>query len=124
MDAQNSLLKVAQIVREEIEGFVIPEPDPRQLGLPLPPEWFVQQMREMRDALVEPYFAENEGDGRFPRSLPRITPRRVIIVAEDEDILVAYDPDPDGDFALIFRSASGFGLSPIRGRAIDCFMSR
>lgn len=123
MDAQNSLSKVAQLVREEIDGFVIPKPHPQQIGTPLPPEWFVQQLRELRDALVEPYFVEVDGDCRLLGGVPREVPRRVIVVAEDESVFLVYDPDPEGDFALIFKSATGFGLSPIRGGA-DCFMSR
>jgi hypothetical protein len=123
MDAQTSLSKAAQLVREEIDGFVVPEPHPQQIGTPLPPEWFVQQLSEMRDALVEPYFAEVDGDGRLLGSVPREVPRRVIVVAEDESVFLVYDPDPEGDFALIFKFASGFSLSPIRGGA-DCFMSR
>ena len=78
----------------------------------------------MRAAVIEPYLVEIDGDGRFPGGIPKPVPRRVIIVAEDHDIFLAYDPDPDGDFALIFKSASGFGVSPIRGQAVDCFMSR
>jgi hypothetical protein len=78
----------------------------------------------MRTAVVESYFAVIDIDGRFPDGVPGSVPRRVIIVAEDDDIFLAYDPDPDGDFALIFKSATGFGVSPIRGGAVDCFMSR
>lgn len=60
----------------------------------------------------------------FPGGMPKPVPRQVVVVAEDAAILLAYDPDPDGDFALIFKSASRFGVSPIRGEAVDCFMSR
>lgn len=70
------------------------------------------------------YLVEIDGDGRFPGGIHKAVPRRVVVVAEDDDILLAYDPDTDGDFALIFKSASGFGVSPIRGEAVDCFMSR
>lgn len=108
----------------DIESFEVPAPCPGQLGEPLPTEWYLQQIDEMRAALIDPYLVEIDGDGRFPKAMPRSAPRRVIIVAEDDDIFLAYDPDPDGDFAVIFKSASGFGVSPIRGGAVDCFMSR
>lgn len=124
MEARISLADIGQQVVTEIDTFVVPAPRPDQLGEPLPAEWFSQQLDEMRAALIEPYLVEIDGDGRFPGGIPKPVPRRVVVVAEDDDILLAYDPDPDGDFALIFKSASGFGVSPIRGEAVDCFMSR
>jgi len=124
MEARISLADIGHHVVTEIETFVVPAPRPDQLGEALPAEWFLQQLNEMKAALIEPYLAEIDGDGRFPGGIPKPVPRRVIIVAKDDDICVAYDPDPDGDFALIFKSASGFAVSPIRGKAVDCFMSR
>lgn len=124
MEARISLADVRQRVATDIDTFVVPAPSSDQLGEPLPAEWFSQQLDEMRAALVEPYLVEIDGDGRFPGGMPKPVPRQVVVVAEDADILLAYDPDPDGDFALIFKSASGFGVSPIRGEAVDCFMSR
>lgn len=119
-----SLAGICQRVVTEIDTFVVPTPRPDQLGEPLPAEWFSRQLDEMRAALVEPYLVEIDADGRFPGGISKPLPRRVTIVAEDDFCLLAYDPDPDGDFALIFKSASGFGVSPIRGEAVDCFMSR
>lgn len=124
MDEHISLADVSQLVVTDIETFIVPAPRPDQLGEALPAAWFVQQLDEMRAALIEPYIVEIYGDGRFPGSIPKPVPRQVAIVAEDDDIFLAYDPDPDGDFALIFKSASGFGVSPNRGHAVDCFMSR
>ena len=120
MEQSVTLAALARRVRQYIEGLVAPQPHPDQLGSALPPEWFACQLDEMRAALVDPYIVEVDGDGRFAQSAPR----RVAIVAEDKDVLLAFDPDPEGDFALIFRSAAGFGLSNIRGGAVDCFMSR
>ncbi|WP_340588605.1 hypothetical protein [Erythrobacter alti] len=124
MDARISLADIGQYVETEIESFAVPAQRPDQLGEPLPAEWFSKQLDEMTAALVEPYLFEIDGDGRFPGGIPKPVPRQVIIVAEDDYLFLAYDPDPDGDFALIFKSASGFGVSPIRGGAVDCFMSR
>lgn len=120
MDASTPLAEVAQIVRDEIKEFIVPQWHPEQIGSALPPEWFAEQLDEMRAALIEPYFVDVDGDGGRPER----GPFRVAIVAEDDCILLAYDPDPDGDFALIFKTASGFGLSPIRGTAVECFMAR
>lgn len=124
MEDYPSLSEIGQRVLTEIESFVVPAPHPDAVGLPLPPEWFAQQLDEMRAALVEPYLVEIEGDHRFPGGVPKPVPRRVVIVAEDDEILLAYDPDPEGDFALIFKTASSFGVSHIRDEAVECFMSR
>lgn len=120
MDEGAHLSGIAQLVRDEMATFIVPERHPGQLGTPLPPEWFAGQLEEMRAALVPPRFVEVDGDGGSPERKPF----RVAIVAEDDWIFLAYDPDPRGDFALIFKTASGFGLSPIRGGAVDCFMAR
>lgn len=124
MDARIPVADARRQVATEIETFMVPTPRPDQLGEALPAAWFVQQPDEMRAALTEPYLVEIDGDGRFPGNIPKPVPRRVIIVAEDDDIVLACDPDPGGDFALIFKSASGFGVSPIRGHAVDRFMAR
>jgi hypothetical protein len=115
------LANVAARVRAEIDAFVLPEPHPDQLGAPLPPEWFAAELNAMRAALVEPYFLIADGDGRYPEKKSAL---RVVIVAEEDETLLAFDPDPEGDFALIFQSAARFGLSPIRGGAVDCFLAR
>lgn len=120
MDETAHLAELGQFVRDEIAAFVVPERHPEQLGSTLPPEWFGEQLEEMRAALVDPRFVELDADGASPER----GPFRVAIVAEDEWIFLAYDPNPTGDFALIFKTASGFGLSPIRGGAVDCFMAR
>jgi len=114
------LAGVAKRVRREIEAFVAPEPHRDQLGSPLPPEWFASGLNEMRAALVEPYFLTVEGDAGCPERRER----RVVIVARDEETLLAFDPNPDGDFALIFRRAAGEWLSSIRGDAVSTFLSR
>jgi hypothetical protein len=111
---------VAKLVLKELDDFQIPlEAHPLQLGSLLPPEWFASQLEAMRAALVAPYVARF-ADGRDPGNAPR----DVWIVAEDEDVLLAFDPDPEGDFALVFRTAPRPGLSPVRGDAVGCFMAR
>jgi hypothetical protein len=110
---------LAALVRKEIEDFKVPEPHPLQLGSPLPPEWFAEQLAEMRSALVDPYCIDMP-DGRRPEE----GARTVWVVAEDAHVLLAYDADPEGDFVLIFRSAAEPELSPVRGDAVGCFMAR
>jgi hypothetical protein len=115
-----TLEQIAEDVRAEVQSYVPPPPHPLQLGTPLPVEWYEQQLSEMRTALVEPYVLEVLGDGRETEEHAR----SVVIVAEDAEVLLAYDPDPEGDFALIFRQAARLILSPVRGDAVDCFLSR
>jgi hypothetical protein len=112
-------VSLAELVRREMEGFEVREPHPLQLGSPLPPASYAEQLAEMKSALVEPYRIEMP-DGR------RVSDgaRPVWVVAEDADTLLAYDPDPEGDFVLIFRDAPEPALSPVRGDAVGCFMSR
>jgi hypothetical protein len=113
------LARAAERIRREIEDFVPPEPHPDQLGTPLPPEWFASELDKMRAALLEPYVIVEGDDAR-----PDCDGLRVVIVAQDEETLLAFDPSPDGDFVLIFRRAAGVWLSSIRGGAVDTFLSR
>lgn len=83
MDAHIFLADVSQLVVAEIETFIVPAPRPDQQEEALPAAWFTQQLDEMRAALIEPYLVEIDGDGRFPGSIPKPVPRRVVIVAED-----------------------------------------
>jgi hypothetical protein len=102
---------LARRVRHEIDT---------QLGAPLPPKWVVARLAEMRAALVHPYRLKVT-DGRTPAER---NPRRdVEIVADSGAALVAFDPHPEGDFAVIWRRPNGLALSNIRGDAVDCFLA-
>ena len=108
-------------VRNEIESYVVPAPHPDQLGTPLPPEWYEAGLREMRAALVEPYNQEVADHHTRPGE---VLTRTVAIVADDGDqTLLAYDPNPEGDFVLVWRPANEKGISNIRGDAVGCFLS-
>ena len=110
----------ARVLRD-IETYDIPSPHPDALGSLLPRDWFERGLAEMRAALVEPYLAEvqdfdEKRGGRFQRSVP--------IVADDQDMLLAYDPGPDSDFALVGRENGQLKIYNIRGDAVGCFLSR
>jgi hypothetical protein len=115
--------ELAQSVATEIEEFEIPlQPRPGQLGVQLPPEWFVAGLAAMRAALVAPYRLEALDYDTTPGAVLR---RSVWIVADDRDgTLLAYDPMPNGDYALIWRLENGDAISNIRGDAVGCFLSR
>jgi len=114
--------QLAHQVASEVEAYRVPPSHPDQLGSPLPLEWFERGLAEMRSALVRPYpidvvDLEAKSDGAPSRS--------VIVVADDRaETLLAFDPAPDGDFALVWRRVDGLVLSNIRGDAVGCFLSR
>jgi hypothetical protein len=113
---------ISRIVLAEISDFRAPGPQPDQLGLPLPPEWFHRGLREMKRALVPPVEQEVLDYDTSPGS---VLTRRVWVVADDgEGTLLVYDPHPEGDFALVWRHADQHALSNIRGDAVGCFLSR
>lgn len=109
-------------VRQDLETYEIPAHDPTALGSPLPRDWFEQGLADMRVALVAPYLAEVEDfdeaqGGRFSRQVP--------IVADDGGaMLLAYDPGPQDDFALVGREGNQLKIYNIRGDAVGCFLSR
>jgi hypothetical protein len=114
--------ELAQTVAASIEAFEIPrKPAPGQLGTQLPPEWFEDRLREMRAALVEPYPLQVfDGHAEPGKTLTKM----VAVVADDrEGTLLAFDPEPDGDFALVWRSGGENWVSNIRSDAVNCFLS-
>ena len=116
------LQQLALRVRGDVDAYVVREPHPGQLGTPLPVEWFEAGLMEMRAALVEPYVLELADHHSKPGE---VLVRGVAVVADDGDqALLAFDPDPEGDFVLAWRDQSGAALSNIRGDAVGCFLSR
>jgi hypothetical protein len=104
--------KLAQRVATEIDTFTDPGRQPGQLGTVLPPEWFEARLAEMRNALVPPYALTVCDHGPGPDD---VRLRSVIVVADNADgVLVAYDPDPDGDFVLLWRRPDQVALSNLR----------
>jgi hypothetical protein len=111
--------QLAKQVAAEIEAYGVPEPLPQQLGAPLPPEWYQAELAAMKAALVDPYKQEVL-DGVSGEDCVR----QVVIVAEDDVVLLAFDPHPEGDYVLLFRSVVPHRVSPILGDAVGCFLSR
>lgn len=111
---------LAMRVRREVNDFAILAPRPDQLGVPLPAAWFEEGLHHLRNALVDPYWAE-------PRYCwtESETPHAVVVVADDaEDYLLAFDPTPEGDFVLVYRRGGELAITNIRGDAVGCFLSR
>jgi len=116
------LKKLTHRLTKEIGEYVVPLSHPRQLGTPLPSEWFEAGLAEMRAAVVEPYLLDVSDHYIHPGE---VLSRTVTIVADDAGFTsLAFDPNPDGDFALVWRLENEIALSNIRGDAVGCFLSR
>ncbi len=121
-DGRIDLKPIADQVRDAVDGYVVSEHRPDQLGTPLPPEWFERGLIEMRAALVEPYWAEMRDYDAVSRAVVR---RSVVVVADDGDgSLVMFDPGAGGDFALALREGGGIVSCGVRGDAVGCFLAR
>ena len=123
------LVRLAEEVREELDAFVTPSPNPAALGTPLPPEWYAMELAAMRKSLVPPYWIQMRD---LDPSLGRLVILNVVVVADDGDgTLVAYDPQNQGEFVLAQRGADpdaerGVGIVScgVRGDVVGCFLSR
>ena len=121
------LIDLANRVRRNLDGFVIPEPDPAALGSPLPKAWFEGRLAAMQQALVEPRWMQIRDSDALSNDLVILN---VVLVAAEEDgtlvvfdtqggefILAQRDPDPDPIRAIDAVSCG------VRGDAIDCFLA-
>lgn len=114
------IAQVALRVAHEIDAYPIPEPSSDASGEAPPARWIAGRLADMRAALVEPYVLD-VADGRDRKPAPS---RPVLVVASDaERALLAFDPDPQGDFAVVWRRPNGDVLSNIRGGAVECFLA-
>ncbi len=114
--------EIARLVEVAVENFQLPKPHPLQMGTPLPPEWFAAGLLEMRAALLTPFKLEANDYDTDPGT---ILARSVWVVADDRNgTLLAYDPNEEGDFVLLWRHPEQIALSNIRGDAVGCFLSR
>ncbi len=76
----------------------------------------------MRDALVPPFRVDANDYETTPGS---VLTRSVWVVADDRGgTLLAYDPNDEGDFVLLWRRPDQIAVSNIRGDAVGCFLSR
>jgi hypothetical protein len=117
-----NLDQLARQVASAIETYGVPDPHREQLGSPLPPEWFEAGLAAMRCALIPPYLVEVKD---FDTEPGRTLSRNVVVVADDAvETLLAFDPNPAGDFVLVWRRPDQLALSNIRGDAVGCFLSR
>ena len=113
---------LAAQVRVEVETYEVPERHPDLVGSALLPEWFEKGLAEMKAALVEPYWVEMRDYASVPGE---VLTRQVAVVADEgHEILVAFDPAPDGDFVLTWRSPEQVEFYNVHGDAVGCFLAR
>jgi len=112
---------LAEEVLRELDAFVPTLPNSQQLGVALPPEWFAAGIDRMRGSLVAPYTLMVDDAEISPG---QVSTRAVVIVADDQNqALLAFDPNPDGDFIVVWRRPGVLALSHIRGDAVGCFLA-
>jgi hypothetical protein len=97
-------------VSDEIDSYVYPYSG-LEIGNPKSNEWITDQLREMRSALVKPYWA-NVGN------------EPCVIVADDgRGFYLAYNPRAKEYFLVMIRGKRLIDIG-VYGDAVGCFMAR
>ena len=114
---------LARQVRDEVDTYAFPPVQPGALGEPLPKEWWERALADMREALVAPFWVTVNDGHVAPGDNPV---REVVVVADDgaDQFLMAFDPNPEGDYVLLLRGSDRHAVSSIRGDAVGCFLAR
>jgi hypothetical protein len=117
-----SLSLIGENLRKELDTFQAPVHPKGTIGGPLDSEWIVQAIEELKGSLVAPYMSSvsvNEYEQADS------SPRDVVIVADfGAGWLLAYDPDPDGDYDMVRQVNGRMFLYQLRGDAVGSYLSR
>jgi hypothetical protein len=126
MEDQSLFEELRTRVEREIDQYVylyrVPE---GCLGTPLSEEWISAALKEMREALINPYWTQVE----FPVtpadvSLVQSKTRKCVAVADDgQGWLLLWDPVEE-EFLLAWLSDTFLRTFGIRGDAVGCFLAR
>jgi hypothetical protein len=117
-------LDLRRTIEQEIDSYVY-ERHPHAVGTPMPEEWVMRQLAEMRAALVEPVLrpvsirdsvAQIRGE-----ALPTV--RDCFLVADDKEGYELYFDPTSNDFVLAY-SGDPPSTFNVRGDAVGCFMAR
>lgn len=121
------LTRLAREVSEKLVKYEVPPRSGREVGYPLPDDWFASRLAAMNAALVAPYWT-NMRDGDPKTDM--LVVRHVVVVADEHGSLVAFDPSGEGTFVLALRDSDpdrdrGVDVVScgVRGEAVDCFLS-
>jgi hypothetical protein len=122
------LVRLANNVSGELAVYAIPSRDVAALGSPLPDDWYAAGLAAMKLSLVSPYWTKIRD---IDPSSQRLVVLDVVVVADDEPSLVAFDPLGAGEFVLGLRDpdpdrarAVDIISCGVRGDAVGCFLSR
>ena len=113
-------------VRNELDTYEVPERHPELVGSALPGAWYEEKLAEMREGLVDPYWADVVD---YDATKQIFFTRKVVIVAHDKfQNYLAYDPRPkvtafDDDFAMVGTEDGQLKIYDIRGDAVGTFLS-
>jgi hypothetical protein len=114
------LQEIRRLVRMEIDTYVIERPE-GLVGTPLPDTFFVEGVQAMKDALVEPYWADAIAFGKHADA-----PATPYAVVSDDRLgyFLAFDVGTSA-FVLLFKDSDGsLRASYVVGDAVGCFLSQ
>ncbi len=120
------LKALAAKVRNELDTYEVPERHMELVGSALPANWYEEKLTEMREGLVDPYWADVVD---YDAAKQTFFTRKVVIVAHDKfQNYLAYDPRPkvtafDDDFAMVGIEDGQLKIYDIRGDAVGNFLS-
>jgi hypothetical protein len=124
MDDQALFEELRARIRREIDQYVYSVPE-GSLGTPLSEEWVSAALREMREALINPYWTQVEfpvSSAQAPLGEPKT--RSCVAVADDgQGWLLLWDPLAE-EFVLAWLSDTFPRTFGIRGDAVGCFLAR
>jgi hypothetical protein len=111
-------------IEQEIDSYVY-QRHPQAMGTPMPQEWVMRQLTEMRAALVDPVLrpvhirdSVAQIRGEEPPSV-----RDCFLVADDKEGYELYFDPTTNDFVLAY-SGDPPSTFNVRGDAVGCFMAR
>lgn len=122
---QLDLKSLRELVDKEVTRYEYSNPCP-SVGIPWTDERVAAELRQMKAAVVSPYWAEVElRESWEDIHAEPATVRKCAVVADDgRGSLVVFDPTNEDLFLLVVRNDQtlvGFG---VRGDLVGCFFAR
>jgi hypothetical protein len=114
------LIALRAAVENEIDNYVY-EIHPEAIGQPWPQERVVDQLVEMRAALVQPTWRDVKIQDSMDEAECEIRP--CVLVAVDREGYELYFDPARGDFVLAYSGNPPVTFN-VRGDAVGCFMAR
>ena len=120
----DDLSRLRQRVEKEINTYVYECPDDA-IGNPWSEGAVKKGLAQLRDSLVEPYWAEVELRDTFEQVRMIVAPRRKCVVVADDGkgMFLLFDP-VESSFVLAQRESEVLTTFGVRGDAVGCFLAR